>query len=86
MEEKEEEKDTYQMEKMESETNGDGTMTNTVGHVVLISNIPVTHASTLRTQQIIKLKQQQRIPWADPLGTYTSAIDGVGGVTKLLVY
>jgi preprotein translocase subunit SecA len=67
------------MEKMEREQTQ-----NIVGHVVLISIIPVWLVDLSRIQRITTNKQQQQIGGTDPSATYISENDGVGGMTKWL--
>ena len=67
------------MEKMEQEQTQ-----IIVGHVVLISNIPVWLVDISRIQRITINKQQQQTGGLDPLASYISENDGVGGMTKWL--
>jgi hypothetical protein len=52
---------SHPMEKTVLDQLEDGIMITTVGHVDLISSIPVKHANRSKTQPVIRRKQQQPI-------------------------
>jgi hypothetical protein len=73
---------SHRTEKMIPDLRGDGTMTTTVGHVDMISNIQVKHANTSKTRLITKKKQQQPTPRMDPVAISTSEHKEFGGMTS----